>query len=123
MLIVGTRLVSCCWENEKVPRTAEWSYVNVTHEMLRKDPTTRALCEMVFMRFDESAQTASWSRASATAWGLENARDEVLVAAFDGGALDHERRVRATFVFETNETKAERDHPVIVMRVACLDIL
>ena len=120
MLIIGTRAFLGT-KNGKNPRT-EWSYVAVTPHVLRKNPMTRALCEMVFMRFDESAHEASWSRATATAWGLENARDEVFVAAFDGGALDHERRVRATFVFETIETIG-RDRPAIVMRVACLDIL
>ncbi|MBE35272.1 MAG: hypothetical protein CMI16_06920 [Opitutaceae bacterium] len=116
MIIFGARMFRD--KNEKIPRT-EWTYVAMTPEMFLKDPMARALCEMVFMRFDESAHEASWSLASATSWGLENARDEVVVVAFDGGAIDVERRVRATFVFETPEANDRR----IVMRVACLDVV
>ena len=116
MIIFGARMFR--EKNEKIPLT-EWTYVAMAPDTLLKDPMARALCEMVFMRFDESAHTASWSLASATSWGLENARDEVVVAVFDGGALDAERRVQATFVFETTEA----DERAIAMRVACLDIV
>lgn len=115
MIVFGAR-VFCPPDPRDPCGSSGWKYAVVPREVLRTNSVARALCEFAFMRFDESPELAVWSRAPGSAWGLEDEDEEVTVAVFDGGALDAERRVEATFVFgKRGETT--------VMRVACLDVV
>lgn len=115
MIIFGTRVF--CPHDSSIPseRPREWKYVVVPREVLRTNSVARAMCEIAFMRFDESPESAIWTRVAGTEWGLDDEK-EVTVATFDGGALDEERRVEATFVF------GKRDDATTTMKVACLDV-
>lgn len=94
----------------------EWRYAVVPHEILRTNSVARAMCEFAFMRFDESPELATWSRAPGSTWGLDDEEEDLTIATFDGGALDARRRVEATFVFG-------KRHDKTIMRVACLDVV
>ncbi len=92
-------------------RDYPWNYAAVPPEIVRKCSFTRGLCEFVFMRFDEGGEHATWSVADGSAWGLTDER--VVVATFDAGPLDPQRRLSCFFVFSV--------YPKVEMRLACID--
>ncbi len=90
-----------------------WRYAVLPPEIIRKCSLTRGLCEFVFMRFDEDGEHATWTFADGAAWGLTDER--VILATFDAGSLDSDRRLSCIFVFSVT--------PKVEMRLACVDAL
>jgi hypothetical protein len=90
-----------------------WRYAVLPPEIIRKCSLTRGLCEFVFMRFDEDGEHATWTFADGAAWGLTDER--VILATFDAGSLDSDRRLSCIFVFSVT--------PKVEMRLACVDAI